>query len=77
VSRRLRVRDARCVGADGKHLKLTLEQDGVVWDAIAFRQGERLTRLPALLDLAYSVEVNEWEGRRRLQLNVQDLRPAE
>jgi single-stranded-DNA-specific exonuclease len=65
------------VGADGKHLKLTLEQGGVVWDAIAFRQGGRLTGLPTLLDLAYSVEVNEWEGRRRLQLNVQDLRPAE
>jgi single-stranded-DNA-specific exonuclease len=76
ASRRLRVRNARRVGEDGKHLKLTLEQDGVIWDAIAFRQGGRLAALPALIDLAYSVEVNEWEGRRRLQLNVQDLRPA-
>jgi single-stranded-DNA-specific exonuclease len=76
VSRRLRVRNARCVGQDGKHLKLALEQGGVFWDAIAFRQGERLAGLPTLIDLAYSVEINEWEGRRRLQLNVQDLRPA-
>lgn len=76
VSRRLRVRSARCVGADGRHLKLTLEQDGALWDAIAFRQGERLNGLPPSVDVVYSVEVNEWEGRRSLQLNVQDLRSA-
>ena len=29
------------------------------------------------VDMVYALEVNEWNGERRLQLNVQDLRPSE
>jgi len=28
------------------------------------------------VDVAYRLGVNEWNGRRRLQLEVEDLRPA-
>ena len=43
-------------------------------DAIAFRQGERLAELGERVDVVYALEVNEWNGERRLQLNVQDIR---
>jgi hypothetical protein len=33
--------------------------------------------MPQYVDLVYSIGVNEWNGRRDLQLMVQDLRPAE
>ena len=46
-------------------------------DAIAFGQGHRLEELGERVDVVYSLEVNEWNGERRLQLNVQDIRPAE
>jgi single-stranded-DNA-specific exonuclease len=47
-----------------------------VVDAIAFRQGAWTGQLPRRIDLAYAVEVNEYNGEKRLQLNVKDIRPA-
>jgi len=76
LSRRAIVRDARAVGNDGSHLKLTLSDGQVVWDAIAFHQGQWANQLPRHIDVVYSVEVNEWQGEKRLQLNVKDLRPS-
>ncbi|RIK58080.1 MAG: single-stranded-DNA-specific exonuclease RecJ [Chloroflexi bacterium] len=80
LSRGVRVRDLRTVGG-GKHLRLVLERDarGPVIDAVAFQQGSWLERLQPgdRIDLVYQVEANEWQGRQSLQLNVQDLRPAQ
>jgi single-stranded-DNA-specific exonuclease len=71
------------VGADGAHLKLTVSDPGAgsrsgqIWDAIAFRQGHWYGNLPRTVDLVYSLEENVWNGNRRLQLVVEDLRAAE
>jgi single-stranded-DNA-specific exonuclease len=77
LSRRVRVRDTRKVGGN-KHLKLILDsgQDSPVLDAIAFSQADWYDQLPegTLIDVAYEVQSNEWQGRRQLQLNVVDLR---
>jgi single-stranded-DNA-specific exonuclease len=73
----------RLVGQDGQHLKLSVrDPNGTgpsarrVVDAIAFRLGAWASQLPRRIDLAYTVEVNEYNGERRLQLNVKDIRPA-
>ena len=76
LSRNVRVRGHRTVGTGGRHLKLGLSDGRIVWDAIAFRQGEWATKLPDRVDVVYQLEINEWRDRRRLQLNVQDIRPA-
>jgi single-stranded-DNA-specific exonuclease len=76
VSRAVPVLYHRAVGREGRHLKLALSDGTATWDAIAFRQGAWAGQLPATIDVAYHLEVNEWNGRRRLQLNVQDMRPA-
>jgi hypothetical protein len=47
-----------------------------MWDAIAFRQGEWAGKLPDRVDIVYQLEVNEWNDRRRLQINVQDIQPT-
>jgi len=74
VSRNARVVEGRTVGADGRHLKLRLADDrGMVWDAIAFRQGDWIRRLPYRIDLAYMLEANVWNERVNLQLNVLDI----
>ena len=65
----------RAVGADARHLKLTLRQSGRVFDAIAFRQGDLLARLPPVVELAFRLERNEFRGTTSLQLNVLDIRP--
>lgn len=77
VSRGVEVRDRRAIGSERKHLKLALrDHKGVAWDAIAFRQGDLLEQVPSRVDVAYTLDINEWNGRKRLQLVVQDLRPA-
>ena len=77
ISPDVEVRDKRAIGG-GKHLKLVLRDSrGAVWDAIWFRQGRRLDEVPGRVDVAYTLDANEWNGRRRLQLHVQDLRPAQ
>ena len=76
LSRGVAVREGRRVGED--HLKLTLDDGRVAWDAIAFGQGAWAEALPSRVDVVYSLEVNEWrEGERWLQLNVKDLRASE
>ena len=72
----LEVRYRRAVGG-GKHLKLLLRDErGAAWDAIWFRAGDLIDEIPARVDVAYTLDANEWNNRRRLQLQVQDMRPA-
>lgn len=77
VSRNIRVKAARTVGADGRHLKLTLEDErGTSMDAIGFRLGHLKPDLPPYIDALYRFEANEFNGRRTLQLNLKDLKPT-
>jgi len=77
VSRNVKVRAARTVGAEGRHLKLTVEDErGASVDAIGFRLGHLKPDLPPFLDVLYRFEANEFNGRRTLQLNLKDLKPA-
>ncbi len=76
LSRSVRLLGQRAIGGDGRHLRLTFSDGRVVWDGIAFRQGEWAGKLPDRVDIVYHLEANEWNGQQRLQLNVQDLRPA-
>ncbi len=68
----------RQVGTDRQHLKLSVRdpQGGKGWDAIAFRQGHWFGQLAPRIDVAFTLEANEFNGERRLQLNVKDLRKA-
>jgi single-stranded-DNA-specific exonuclease len=77
VTRNLRVQDCRTVGRDESHLKLKLKGRGSVpLDAIGFNLGEWAKRIPATVDVAYNLEINEWNGNRSVQLNLLDLRES-
>jgi len=76
VSYGLRVGRRQAIGSDGQHLKLTVSDGRAWWDAIAFRRGKEADKLPDHIDLAYQLDMNEWSGGKRLQLVVQDWRPA-
>ncbi len=77
VARGVQVRDRRVVGKDGSHLKLLLWGQGRGFDAIAFRQADRLDAAQRMIDVAFRVERNWYQGVPSLQLNVQDLRQSE
>ncbi|MDF1519998.1 MAG: single-stranded-DNA-specific exonuclease RecJ [Brevefilum sp.] len=76
VSRDVAVRYARCVGKEGSHLKLTLQAGRNIFDGIAFRQGYWMAVMPERVDIAYRIEMNEFNGRSTLQLNIKDIKPA-
>jgi single-stranded-DNA-specific exonuclease len=58
-----------------RHLKLQLEAGGRRFEAIGFNMAERWD-VPELADLAFTLQVNEWNGRRSLQLKLRDFRAA-
>ena len=78
MSRELQVASCRGVGQDGKHLKLKLRDSaGRPIDAIGFGMGDWARRMPRNIDAAFHAELNEWNGRRTLQMRLLDIRPAE
>ncbi len=76
VSRNLNVvGEASVVGSN--HLKLSVEQNGVKMNAIGFNLGDQIERVVAnkgILDCAYVVEENYWNGRKELQLRLKDIK---
>jgi single-stranded-DNA-specific exonuclease len=77
VSRDVKVKSARTVGADGRHLKLSLEDSrGAAYDSIGFRLGDLQASLPPRVDIMFTLEANEWNGRTSLQLNLKDVKAA-
>ncbi len=77
VSQNLKVLRSKTVGKDGAHLKLTVSDGRLTYDAIAFRLGSWQANMPAYVDLMYQLEVNEYNGQRTLQLNIRDLKPSQ
>ncbi len=80
LSRGVEVIHHRPVGRDGSHLQLRVSSgdngSSRILPGIAFGQGTWASMMPQFVDLVYTIGVNEWNGRRDLQLMVQDLRPA-
>lgn len=84
VARQAEVVSARRVGkaaAEGgqPHLQVRLKDSRrAVWDAVAWRAGERHAELRSgeCIDLAFHLDENEWNGERKLQLVLQDFRMA-
>jgi single-stranded-DNA-specific exonuclease len=75
ITRSAKVKSSRAVGAEGRHLKLILQDErGITTDAIGFRLGQLQPDLPPRIDLAYALESNEYNGRTTLQLNIKDVR---
>jgi single-stranded-DNA-specific exonuclease len=62
-----------------KHLKMALRQNGRIFRAIAWRAIEReqlITDHRSSLDLAFSLEQNNYQGNEFLELSLADVRPA-
>ena len=68
----------RVVGERKNHLQLRLAQGGVVCKAIAWNMAERAGALTAgtACSIAFLPSINEWNGRREVQLEVKDFQVA-
>lgn len=73
---------SRIVGKEGEHLKLDLIQEDDpynVLSGIAFGQSEHfeLINKKQPVDICYSIEENDFQGKVTLQLRIRDIRIAE
>jgi single-stranded-DNA-specific exonuclease len=68
------------VGKNSKHLQLRIEQGGLELKAIGWNLAERAAeKLTAgtVCSLAFYPSINEWNGRRDVQLEVRDFQVGE
>ncbi len=78
VARKVAVRSYRSIGRDSEHLRLTLVQNNIVREAVAFRQGKDWAgKLPSHVDIAFTFEWNEYNDTRGMQLNIKDIKIPE
>jgi single-stranded-DNA-specific exonuclease len=73
LSRKVEVVEQKLVGNQNDHIKLKLKQDGIVWDTMGFRLGSYLGELARHIDVVYSVEVDNFNGKGQLRLNLLDF----
>jgi single-stranded-DNA-specific exonuclease len=79
----LAIRDAEltrydAMGSDRRHLKLTCRADGRSLEAVFWGAAWRSKELVGVrrVDLAGRLSINSWNGRERLQMVLEDFRPA-
>jgi single-stranded-DNA-specific exonuclease len=67
----------RLLGAHRQHARFRVVQDGTPLDVIAFQMAAKVTALSEApsLDLAFTVAINAWQGRRSVELQLRALRP--
>jgi single-stranded-DNA-specific exonuclease len=58
-----------------RHLKLRLAAGGETLEAVGFNMAERKD-LPEYVTLAFSLQINDWNGRKSLQLKLKDIKAA-
>lgn len=77
AARNVNVASVRRMGTDGQHLKLQLRHAGSASvEAVAFGEGAAAESMPKQIDVAFNLELNEWQGRRSVQLRLRDWQPA-
>ncbi|HYF31342.1 MAG TPA: single-stranded-DNA-specific exonuclease RecJ [Chitinophagaceae bacterium] len=62
-----------------QHIKFSLQQGPVVISGIGFNMADKfnLLHLRRPVDIVFTLDENEWNGSKHLQLKIIDLRPAE
>jgi len=63
-----------------RHLKMALKQDGRIFRAVAWRAAERhdfLAEHKAALDVAFSLEQNQYNGESYVELTLADLKSSD
>lgn len=72
----LRVRTKKTMGKESQHLKLFVTDGNQKIEAIWWNKGDQYNFISETVDLFYSIEVNEFNGEKNLQLIIKDLKTA-
>lgn len=77
LANELSLESIRVVGKEGKHLKLKVKskQSNLTMDGILFGYDKAMElKVGDKVDVAYSISENNWNGNRKLELKIKDLK---
>lgn len=87
VARGLTITSISPVGQDGKHLRMMLKHNSqIVRKTIGFGLGDvnrhpddwkKNLKIGDKIDMAFSIEANEWNGNRELQMTIEDIKKSD
>lgn len=71
-----RIKRINLIGADSSHLRMTIEKDGVIMNAVGFRMGgvAEYKKAGDFADAAFTLEINNFRGEQNVQLILKDVR---
>jgi single-stranded-DNA-specific exonuclease len=75
LSRRLRVNNQWTMGNGGQHLKLLVSDGRQQLPALLFNRANEWDGKTTAVDLVFTVSEDTWQGKRQINLMVEDFRP--
>jgi len=69
--------DWKMVGGNKEHLKLKIFHENRIIEGIGFGLSKKMSNLfleHKVVDLAFNVELNHWNGNKNIQLNIKDIK---
>ncbi len=73
MSSKVLTKEVKPVGVEGKHLKLKLEQNGIIIEAIWFNSNQAPI-INNQYDVAFTIEENVWNNKTSIQLKIKDIK---
>ncbi|MDP3917774.1 MAG: single-stranded-DNA-specific exonuclease RecJ [Candidatus Woesebacteria bacterium] len=73
VSKNVEIKEIKKVGQEGKHLKLKLSQNGIVFDAIWFNNNQSPI-INNQYNIVYEIDENIWNNKTSIQLKIRDIK---
>ncbi len=75
IARGVECKNIRRIGKTGDHLKMTVSDGKINFNAVAFRFGEYFEQIHSAptIDILFSYDLNIYNGRKSLQLKIKDI----
>ena len=71
------VLEIRKIGREQNHLKLKVEKDRKVFDAVGFGMADTADIGEGdTVSIAYQISENEWSGKKSIQLKLKDIKQS-
>lgn len=69
------IKEISTMGADKSHLRITLEQNGIIKRAVGFGFANKFPDLKIgdKIDLVVTISINEWNGNRNIEIYINDI----
>jgi single-stranded-DNA-specific exonuclease len=75
ASTQVKVKQLSLVGKNKEHLKLLLGNNNDQLGAIAFQYGQKCDiKTGEEIDIAYTIEINEWKNQKKINLHIIDIK---